>query len=229
MRRFRILTLMVLIFALAVAIAALRNADDLWAGGLMLVTPLVLCIALVGASCGRKSRRAGRLGFAIFGGAYFALAFLGLSESNLALLPTSKLLKLAHNRVTPGTYLVYFTAMQTGKTGATTTESFTLARPAMKTTQVPKVARSGLDATAVTRAWRTTLDPADGSLRWRAILPGAANLAAFSAVGHCLFALLAGLLGSAVALRFRPREDEASGRGRGAGIDVLGPFQAPAG
>jgi hypothetical protein len=50
--------------------------------------------------------------------------------------------------------------------------------------------------------------------RWRAILPGAANYEAFSTIGHCLFALLAGLLGAFVAIRFdkgrvAPRREEA--------------------
>src|SRR5262249_32017559 len=40
---------------------------------------------------------------------------------------------------------------------------------------------------------------------WKAILPGAANYDAFSTVGHCLFALLAGPLGAVIARRFERR------------------------
>jgi hypothetical protein len=76
MRRFTILSLMGLVLVLALAIAALRNANDYWAGGLLLAAPMLLCIALVGASCGQRRSRDRRLGFAVFGWAYFALAFL---------------------------------------------------------------------------------------------------------------------------------------------------------
>src|SRR4051794_8501084 len=101
MRRFSILGLMGLIVALAIGLAALRGANEYWAGGLLLATPVLLCVALVGALCGKKRSRAGRLGFAVFGGAYFALAFLGLSEANLAKLPTSMLLRFVTERVVP--------------------------------------------------------------------------------------------------------------------------------
>jgi hypothetical protein len=209
MRRFRILTLMVLILALAVAIAALRNADDVWAGSLMTVTPLILCVSLVGALCGRPARREGRLGFAIFGGAYFALAFLGLSESKLALLPTSRLLKLAHERVVPATFQVIYTVMQPTPPSPATTVTRVVSRPVTATrTLAAKVSVNGSERW--TRSRQVSPDLTEASSRWRALLPGAANLEAFNVVGHCLFALIAGLLGSAVAIRFRPRDDEAA-------------------
>ena len=89
MRRFTILGLMALVLGFAVAIAALRNADDHWAGGLLLATALLIGVAALGAVYHGGRRRAGRLGFAVFGGGYFALAFLGLSEPNVARLPTT--------------------------------------------------------------------------------------------------------------------------------------------
>ena len=62
-----------LVLGLAVAIAALRNADDHWAGGLLLATAVLLGVAAFGAVHHAGRRRAGRLGFAVFGGKYFAL------------------------------------------------------------------------------------------------------------------------------------------------------------
>jgi hypothetical protein len=47
----------------------------------------------------------------------------------------------------------------------------------------------------------------DSKARWRAWLPGAANTNAFRCVGHCLFALLWGLLGSAVGKMFYARRE----------------------
>ncbi|MGO9464117.1 MAG: hypothetical protein ACLQIB_09065 [Isosphaeraceae bacterium] len=77
MRRFTILGLMGLVLGLAVAIAALRNADDHWAVGLLLATALHMGVAALGAVYHAGRRRAGRLGFAVFGGGYFALRSWG--------------------------------------------------------------------------------------------------------------------------------------------------------
>jgi hypothetical protein len=73
MRRLTLPGLMGLVLGLAVAIAALRNADDYWAGGLLLATALLIGVATLGAFY-----HSGRLGFDVFAGGYFALAFLGL-------------------------------------------------------------------------------------------------------------------------------------------------------
>ena len=50
MRRFTILGLMGLVLGLAIAIAALRNADDHWAGGLLLATALLIGVAALAPS-----------------------------------------------------------------------------------------------------------------------------------------------------------------------------------
>ncbi len=101
MRRITIRGLMGLVLGLAVAIAALRNADDYWAGGLLLATALVIGVAALGAVYHSDRRRAGRLGFAVFGGGYFALVFMGLSEPNLNRLPTTWLLRYFNEKVAP--------------------------------------------------------------------------------------------------------------------------------
>src|SRR5262245_56725529 len=101
MRRFTILGLMGLVLGMAVAIAALRNADDNWAGGFLLGAAILIGVVTLGAVTHSGRRRAGRLGFAVFGGGYFALAFLGLSDQNLAKLPTTRLLAYVHQQVGP--------------------------------------------------------------------------------------------------------------------------------
>ena len=57
----------------------------------------------------------------------------------------------------------------------------------------------------------TTLDEAgiqaDPSQIWKAVLPGAINFRAFSTVGHCLLALLAGLLGAMIGRIFQARQE----------------------
>jgi hypothetical protein len=58
MRRFTILGLMGLVLGVAVAVAALRNADDYWAGGMMLATGLLIGVATLGAAYHSDRRRA---------------------------------------------------------------------------------------------------------------------------------------------------------------------------
>src|SRR5262249_14321765 len=156
----------------AVALAALRNADDSWAGGLLLGTPALLCGALVGAACGKEASRSRRLGFSAFGGAYFALAFLGLSVGHLAKLPATWLLTYIHQRVAPQqtfTFLVPLAAP--GQTGpGTVVMSSITSGPSANTftvTTTSQVARAA---------------PANGVAtgRWKSLLPGAANYEAFS-------------------------------------------------
>jgi hypothetical protein len=202
MRRFTILSLMGLVFGLAVAIAALRNADDTWAGGLLLGTALLIGVMTLGA-CFRSGRgRAWRLGFAVFSGGYFALAFLGLSEPNLARLPTSWLLRYVHQRVAPPqTFAITFTGVGPGTVGLGAILSSNVS--------------PGPSANTITTTTTSQLTLANGvgsgpPNRWRQLLPGAVNYDAFSVVGHGLFALLAGLLGALLALRARSKQERTS-------------------
>jgi hypothetical protein len=196
-RRFTILGLMGLVLGLAVAIAALRNADDYWAGGLMLATALLIGVVTLGAVYDSGRRRAGRLGFAVFGGGYFALAFLGLSDQNLAKLPTTWLLLYVHQRVLPPQTFA-FTVIAPGQTGqGTILTSDVTAGPLANT----------ITTTTTSRYIVANKVSGDTSARWRSLLPGAANYEAFSVVGHCLFALLAGLLGMVIARRYQARQE----------------------
>jgi hypothetical protein len=52
-------------------------------------------------------------------------------------------------------------------------------------------------------ATRAAFDSAD---RWKSLLPGAANRQPFLLAGHSLFGVLAGLLGSLVAIWFKDRD-----------------------
>lgn len=202
-RRYSILSLMGLILVLAVGIAALRDANDHWAGGLLLATPTALGIALIGGLCGAERKRARRLGFAVLGGSYFALAFLGLNE-NLSKLPTTRLLTYIHQQVAPPqTFTVTFTGAL-----PTSINPGTIIMQNIQPGPVPNTTTT----TVTSRAWLAT--PANtpaATNRWQAMLPGAANYEAFSAVGHCLFALLAGLLGSVIALRFQKARERNEG------------------
>ena len=71
--RFSIARLMGIVLVSAVGLAAWHNADEPWAGVMLLLTWGILCLAIVGAVYCKGARRAWWLGFAIFGWGYFAL------------------------------------------------------------------------------------------------------------------------------------------------------------
>jgi hypothetical protein len=192
---------MAFVVAAAVAVAALRNADDYWAGGMLLGTSLFIGAATVGAVYHTGPRRAGRLGFAVFAGGYFALAFLGLSDQNLAKLPTTWLLSYVHQRVAPPQTFIYtFTGAGPGQFGQGT----------VLTSNVTPGPLANTFTTTTTAQLAVTGGPGGNtSARWKAMLPGAANYEAFSAVGHCLFALVSGLLGMVIARRCQARQERA--------------------
>jgi hypothetical protein len=194
MRRISIRSLMAFVLAFGVAVAALRNADDDWASGMILATPALFGVALIGAVCGEERSRARRLGFAILGGGYFALAFTGLSHHHMERLPTSRILNYIHQQVVPG-MTATFTVTTGGPFVTRGVSAVPNASPAtvyvVTSPAAPPVSTPGIAATG----------------RWSSLLPGAANLESFSTVGHCLFALVAGLVGGTLAVWFRGRRE----------------------
>jgi hypothetical protein len=199
MRRFTILGVMGLVLVLAVGLAALRGANDYWAGGLLTFTPLLFGLATIGALCGRPERRPRRIGFVVLGGGYFALAFLGLSDANLGKLPTSRLMLYAHQRVGVPEALALL-ANRVSLTGSPTGYTLVDVSGSM---QGSTALALDLGTPILWQDLAAGLDDSTppGAFSWRAVLPGAANYGAFSAVGHCLFALMAGAIGAFVGRR----------------------------
>jgi hypothetical protein len=200
MRRYTILGLMGLVLSVAVAVAALRNADDYWAGGLLLATPLLIGVVALGAIYHSGRRRAARLGFVIFAGGYFALAFLGLSDRNLPKLPTTWLLSYVEERVLPAAYTVM---VRGGAPVRAVPGNVVLSNV------TPGPTANTLTTTTVSRITAANVVSVDTSARWRLLLPGARNRDAFSAVGHCLFTVLAGVLGMVIARGYHARHERA--------------------
>ncbi len=207
MRRFSILGLMGLVLTLAVGIAALRNADAAWAGGMMMVTLLLLGIALLAVIYRRGAARAGWLGFLVFGGAYFVFTQIpGLDRNIGDKLPTSRSLFFVHQHVAaPQLTLGTFTVTSTTTSSRPTPGS---GETVVVQSATPNQVAAGVGATkyggifAGTILTETNVDARDVTNRWRSMLPGAANYEDFMGVGHCLFALLIGLLGAFIARRF---------------------------
>jgi hypothetical protein len=116
----------------------------------------------------------------VFGGAYLALSLGQLPSAEVsANLPTTRFMSYAHARV----------------------ESVGRLRH--------KLVFQVFDRTTGTKTFDEPAIQADPSQIWKAILPGALNYQSFSLVGHCLIALIAGLLGAIIGQRFQMRQDRA--------------------
>ncbi len=74
MRRLSLRTLMAFILVAAVGLAALRNANDLWAGMMLMLALTSVGVSILGAALLRGCERAWWLGFAVFGGGYLAVS-----------------------------------------------------------------------------------------------------------------------------------------------------------
>ena len=190
MRRISIRAMMAIVVVCAVAIAALRNADDYWASGMLLATPLLFGVALIGAACGEERARAQWLGFAILGGCYFVLVFLGPSDANIARLPTAQHLAFLHQKVSP-----------TSSSTFVVTTDRPLGRQRWSRTP------SSLSLHVVSSPTAAQSSGTIAGTSWASLLPGAADIRAFSIVGHCLFALLLGLVGGKVGVWYSKRRE----------------------
>jgi hypothetical protein len=238
MRRISIRTTMAFVLVVAVGLAALRNANDLWAGSMLLAAMAATGAAILGAILSRGRERAWWLGFALFGGGYLAAAF-GSIRSELA---TTVALRYVHSQVTDqSTQNVVMNRLISLRQSLFSVK--TKIRDAGAATSVPSASNdpatagliekqaalrrriAGLESKmqalrSVNSADSGIVDPeVDGEIpainHWRALLPGAANLAEFERVGHAVFALLGGLAGGTVAVWFWQRrsrqESEAAG------------------
>lgn len=90
--------LMGIVLIAAIGLAALRNANQTWAGVILLLTCGVLTFAIIGVVCRRQAERAWWLGFALFGWGYLALA-AGWLLSHWSHLPTVPLLEALRPRL----------------------------------------------------------------------------------------------------------------------------------
>src|SRR5262249_15458768 len=100
MRRFSIRSLTAFIIVAAIGLAALRDANDLWAGILLMLALAAVAIATMGAVILRGGERYWWAGFGFLGGGYLFIA-LGpwLSDTFQPQLGTTHVLRYAHDRM----------------------------------------------------------------------------------------------------------------------------------
>ncbi len=157
----------------AISAVSLIPGQAVWASVLFLLTVALLGVSVVALWQRRQERQAFWQGFALFGCGYLVLTLVPLIQEQASLeLPTSRLLRLAHA---------------------------TLAAPAGN-----PVASSPLSKTepvALDQPSTTAIKP-DQPRNLASGVPRVVNLKEFLIVGHCLFTMLAALIGSAIARWF---------------------------
>jgi hypothetical protein len=217
------------ISVIAVGLAALRNANELWVGTLSLLTVGLVGVAVLGMIHGRGATRAWWLGFFLFTVGYLVLVFSPwFSEQVGTTLATTQVLNHVHMRVTssPLPRSLKFRPLLDRRDAA-------LAR----LSRVMKVARSPNDPNVnaaqmtiasldkeiakiqgfqlpvtVAGVGTGTVGPVSAPTnRWQSLIPGAANYDQFVQVGHYLFAMIAGLVGAVTSTRFFARRENLRG------------------
>ncbi len=196
MRRFSIRTLMAFVLVSAVGLAALRNANEVWAGWLLTGAFGAVATAVLGALVFRDGPRYRWAGFVVFSGGYLALTVgPGLSDAFKPYLGTTRSLNYVQSQVT---------AASSSRLPQLQTQRARIAQ------RIGSLVADDPDFISVTNRLATRLATLDASIkqerasqisgsRWRWLLPGAVNQDQFLCVGHSLFALLAGLMGNMVA------------------------------
>ena len=197
MRRFSVRTLMALIVVCAVGLAALRSANEVWAGIMPLVALATVGTAAMGAFILRGWERHWWAGFAFFGGTYLTLAVAPwLSDTVQPQLGTSQLLRHAHERMYPSA----LPPLGDAELVALQNERSELSSHLQRAKQV---ARHANDPTLV--AAKKAL--ANIQTRLAAHSNAAPTYDQFRRVCLSLSSLLSGLLGGTVALWFYARRE----------------------
>jgi hypothetical protein len=223
MRRFSVSSLMIVVLICAVSLTAVRNANELWAGILLLLTLGIALVALLGIIYRQDNDRAWWVGFALFEGSYLALAFgpwfADQIEPNL---PTTLLLNYVHSKVTSSPFPQKTSLQNLHNQRMSLLRRFANVQRSVRFQTDPVLvsisgqlvdldqrilAIQGFPPTPESPVSPAATAPAPSQNRWQNLLPGARNYEQFSRVGHCLFALLAGLAGAILSCRFYSRRE----------------------
>lgn len=208
MRQVSIKSVMLYVSFIAFGLAALRNANEVWAGVMLLLTFGALGTAALAILHRRGRARAWSQGFAGFGLAYMLIAVgPGVSSHVGPHLGTTSLLSTLHSlAVEPRLSRSY-----AGSEESLLPFLTDLAQRQKDSGHTEQAKKTEADLTIITdRLIERGSDLTEGldrspaarmRIRISGVLPGAANEEEFLLVGHCMFALLAGLIGAAISSR----------------------------
>jgi hypothetical protein len=211
MRRFSILSLMAFVFVSAIGMAALRNANELWAGVMLTIVFIALATAVVGAMILRGGEQYASAGFAVFSGGYLAMTLgPGLDAPFKAHFGTTALLNYVQSKVafaSPSKAATVGTRIPAVTRRANLVQRIASLEETIGGTDNPTLVtlkKRLVDLDAATERQRVLIAAAD---QWRSILPGAVNAEQFFCVGHSLFALIMGMVGTVIARMFFARRE----------------------
>ncbi|MFO0959736.1 MAG: hypothetical protein U0800_20250 [Isosphaeraceae bacterium] len=199
--RFTLAGLLGAIVLCGIGFAALRTPSPLWANLMFTAAVISLMVAAINVAFARGGRRRFWAGFAICGGAYFAMCFVpGLKEDMLLRLATTPVLEWLYERTiaeetsaNPNPIQVQGLAYDLAL--VTQSGSFTLGPPP----QGIRLWNSPTNSPTTVARWMA-VDPSDGA----GLMLGNLSLnssMSYRRVGHSLFCLLFGLVGGVLTRR----------------------------
>jgi hypothetical protein len=181
MRHYSVRSLMAFVLASAVGLAALRNANDWWADMILLITLAAVGVAVLGAIILQGRDRCWWLGFVVFSGGYLALTFSSVVSMEIgSRLVTTRAFGFLHSQATADSSFEILWQQHARALTYIDTLKARNRRPGDPEFDLTMIRIGNLETQ----------------------LSGAANRGAFVRIGHCLFALLAGLIGGIVAVWF---------------------------
>jgi hypothetical protein len=199
--RFNIDSLVLLVVVSAIGVAALRESSDIWDGGLLGLTLLILLVAVLLAIHRTDRRRAYWLGFTLWGGIYLAATFVPAVESRL---PTTKALSYVDSKL-PQQAAVGTVAFTNGPIKVTSFQAYNQVAFSPNGRIVAASQPGGF------RLWNAGTG--------RLIFGSGRNTEDFVRIGHSLFALLIACLGAMLSRYLgdssRGQAPESDGRGGG--------------
>ena len=172
MGRVSIRSLMAFVVVFAVGLAALRNANEIWAGLMLVLAVAAFGVAVVGMLIMRGRERAWWLGFAVFCGGYLLTALSPMSSQ----ITTTHVLESIQRKAV-GFTVVNF---EVSRVDQSSLEYRVVFADGVGVKRVPDNVANSTD----TLDLFATMAPAN---RWRTALPGTANHDQFLRVGHCVF------------------------------------------
>jgi hypothetical protein len=168
--RVSILRTLTVIAVCAIAAVALLPGHEAWSNVLLFLTVALLGVSFVAIPNCSRDRRPFWQGFAVFGCGYLLMAFVPSFPHQAGLeLPTSQLVRLVHAKATASP--------------VDPRDSFQIMR----------------SASGASPERPATVSTDDRPQSLASMVPTSGNIREFMIVGHCLFTLLAALVGSALA------------------------------